>query len=450
VKRNWSNHSCRASDLVLGTILLAGMVLTGCSKSAGSEPEKEGVSDTAASPVPVRAVIAEPQTLRPTLQLVGRVTLDPAKVATIGTPVDCMVESLPASEGQHVAKDAPIIQLDCRPAELEVAKAAAALAKSRATYAMLKAGPRAEDIEVARQDLQSRRTELESAQEVVKGKQELRQKDVVSPVELQEAQRKYRAAEAAVKSAAAKLAILEKGPRPEEIAQAEADVQAAGADDALARYHLERCTVRAPIEGNLVKVAVHPGMGLAIGSPMAEIVDLRRVQVWCVVPLSRLSEVQAGAPAKVVSAGYPDKPFEGKVVRISHQAEADTGDLAIWLDVENPDSLLRRDMVVRMTLETTPVEAKVVVPESAVIELEGNLIAMVIRDGKTHNVQVKPGKRVGDLVEILEGIKPGDQVITSGGYGLQEGYPVTIQQAATQPTASEPGTSQATTPAEKD
>ena len=436
MKKHSFTPSSRAAALLLAGILAAALWLPGCSKSIGSEEDKED-KDKPKAPVPVQAVAAAARTLQPVLQMGGRVTLDPASVATVCTPVECMVQSLPAVEGQHVAKDAVIVQMDPQAAQYEAAKAAAVLAKSRAALSLLKTGPRPEDIEVARQDAQSREIDLQSAQDVVKGKAELRQKDMVSPVEFVEAQRKLRAAEAALKSAQAKLSLLEKGPRPEEIAQAEADLQAAAADDALARYHLDRCSVKAPIEGELVKIAVHPGEGLVVGAPIADIVDLRRVLVTSVVPLSRLGEIQVGSPAKVVSAAYPDHPFEGKVLRISHQAEADSGNLAVWIGVDNLEQRLRRDMVVRVTLETRPVEAKVVVPETAVIELDSQLIAMVIRDGKTHNVPVKLGRHVDDLVEVLEGITAGDQVITSGGYGLPEDYPVTIREPASQPAASQ-------------
>jgi multidrug resistance efflux pump len=385
----------------------------------------------------VRAVIACAQTLKPMVHFVGRVTLDPASMASLTAPVECVVQSLPTAEGQHVAKDALIVEMDRRPIEYEAAKAAATLAKTRAATSLLKAGPRAEDIEVARQEVLSREIDLQSAQDVAKGKAELRQKDVVSSMELEEAQRKLRAAEAATKSAQAKLALLERGPRSEEVAQAEAELQIATAEDALARLHLERCTVRAPIEGELVKIFVHPGMGLVVGAPIADIVDLRHVLIEGVIPLSRLADVRIGSKATITSAAWPGHPFEGRILRIAHQAEADTGDLAVWIGVENPDQLLRRDMVVRVALEAKPVEAKVVVPESAVIELEGDLIAMVVKDGKTHNVPVKLGKHVDQLVEVLEGIHAGDEVITSGGYGLAEGYPVKVEAASSQPAASQ-------------
>ncbi len=94
-------------------------------------------------------------------------------------------------------------------------------------------------------------------------------------------------------------------------------------------------------------------------------------------------------------------------------------------------------------MNATPIAAKVVVPESSVIALDGQLIVMIVRDGKTHNVPVNLGKHVGDQVEILSGIAVGDRVITSGGYGLEEGYPVkaalTGSNAADSQPTSQPG-----------
>ncbi len=170
---------------------------------------------------------------------------------------------------------------------------------------------------------------------------------MVSAVDLEETQRKCTAAEAALKAAKAKLNLLEDGPRPEEVTQAEAEVKAAAAEDALAGLHLEQCAIKAPIEGELVKIAVHPGMELAATSPVATVVDLRRVLVQAVIPASRLSEVRLGNSACITTAARPDQSVKGRVVRISEQADADTGNVPIWIAVSNTDKILRQDMVVR-------------------------------------------------------------------------------------------------------
>ncbi len=424
--------------LLFAVVALAGLCQPGCSRSAGHETAEEAGAHEAAAPVPVQATTATSKLLQPAVHLVGRVTLDPTSIATLSAPMQCVVQSIAVTEGQHVAPSALLVQMDPRKEQAEAEKGAAVLAKSRATLDMLKAGPRAEDIEVARQDLQSRQVEAQSAQEVVKGKAELRQKDVISTAELEEAHRKLAATQAAVKSAQAKLNVMEKGPRPEEIAQAEAEYRGASADEVLARFHLEHCRVTAPIEGNVAKVAVHPGMALDVGAAIAEVIDLRRVLIETVIPLSRLADLQLGATAQITSTAYPNHTFEGKVVRIGQQAAPETGDLPIWIGMDNPEQFLRKDMVVRVTLHTSPVQAKVVIPEVAVIELEGQLIAITIRDGKTHNAPVTLGHRVDDMVEVVDGLAPGDQVITSGGYGLPENHPVTVTEPATQPAASQP------------
>lgn len=422
-------------SLFCTSILAAGLSLTGCAKHA--EGEAEGQDKTPAEPVAVQVATAGPSTLQPVLHLTGRVTLDPSKVASISAPFEGVVDSILVEEGAHIARGEPIVKMDAQLAEQDLAKATAVLAKARAAYELLKAGPRPEDIEVARQDVVARRMDLDSLKTQLAGKEKLRQKNLISPVEFDDAQRKCQAAEAALKATRAKLDLLEKGPRPQELAEAEEDLQAAVADEALAKVKLDRCTAKSPIEGNLVKVAVHPGMALAVAAPIADIVDLRQVLVEAVVPLTQLADVKIGNTAKVITAAYPDHTFEGKVVRVSYQSDPDTGNVPVWVRVDNPAELLRRDMIVRVALDGTPVAAKVVVPETAVIELDGKLIAMIVRDGKTHNTEVELGKRVDQNVEVLKGIVPGDTVITSGGYGLEEGYPVKVETSATEPAADE-------------
>ncbi len=125
--------------LPLAGLLIAGLSLEGCSKRAQGD---EGDAEAAPSPVPVQIAVARPQSLQPVLHLVGRITLDPSRVATICAPFDCRVASIPATEGQHVKAGTLLVQMDPRVEEAAAAKAAAVLSKSRAALTLLKKGPR--------------------------------------------------------------------------------------------------------------------------------------------------------------------------------------------------------------------------------------------------------------------------------------------------------------------
>jgi multidrug resistance efflux pump len=398
----------------------------GCSKASGDNHE-EGESQ--AVPVPVQTVKAAAETLQPVVRVVGRVTLDPACVASVSSPVEDIVQSLCVTEGQDVEKDEKLVVLDPRAAEIEVKRTGAALAKARSVLERLKAGPRAEEIDAARHEVDCRRVELQSAQAKLDAKEKLHQEKMISPIEWDELRRRVEAAQAAMKGAQDKVRLLEKGTRPEEIAEAQAELQAAEAENALAKLRLQWHVIQSPIKGNLVKLHARVGMRLMAGSPVAEIIDLRQVLIEAVVPAPQLAGIRVGAQAEVTAMAFPERTFTGKVVRMSQQGAPDTGNVPIWIGVENSDFLLRRDMAVRVTAKLQPVQAKVVVPESAIADLDGQAIVSVVREGAAHTVPVKIGQRVAGRVEVIEGIKAGEVVITGGGYGLPEKHPVTVQEA---------------------
>lgn len=425
--RRW--RFVRASE-IFGVVLVGTGAIclfgAGCSKSSGDNHE-EGESQ--AVPVPVQTVKAVAETLQPVVRVVGRVTLDPVRVASVSSPVEDIVQSLCVTEGQDVEKDEKLVLLDPRASEIEVARSTAALAKARAVLERLKAGPRTEEIDAARHEVDCRRVELQSAEARLKAKEKLHDEKMISPTEWEELQRRVEAARAAMNTAQDKVRLLEKGTRPEEVAEAQAEVQSAEADNALAKLRLQWHVLQSPIKGNLVKLHARVGMRLGAGAPVAEIIDLRQVLIEAVVPAPQLAGIRLGAQAEITAMAFPERPFPGTVVRMSQQAASDTGNVPIWIGVDNSELLLRREMVVRVGIKLEPVQAKAVVPESAIADLDGQAVVSVVREGAAHTVPVKVGQRVAGRVELVDGINAGETVITSGGYGLPEKHPVIVQEA---------------------
>ena len=95
-------------------------------------------------------------------------------------------------------------------------------------------------------------------------------------------------------------------------------------------------------------------------------------------------------------------------------------------------------MAVKVQLKFRPISAEVVVPETAVADLDGQTVVGVVREGKAHTIPVTAGQRVGGRrTQILQGLHAGEVVMTAGGYGLPDGQPVIIQQPTTTAAAAQ-------------
>jgi HlyD family secretion protein len=104
----------------------------------------------------------------------------------------------------------------------------------------------------------------------------------------------------------------------------------------------------------------------------------------------------------------------------------------VWVTAANPGEKLKPGATVTLDMVVKTVKNALVVPAAAILTAtDGTTSVMVIGgDGKAHQTTVKTGIRDGDAVQILSGLEAGQQVVTTGAYGLPDGTKVTVQKAA--------------------
>jgi membrane fusion protein (multidrug efflux system) len=141
------------------------------------------------------------------------------------------------------------------------------------------------------------------------------------------------------------------------------------------------------------------------------------------VPERASSQVRPGQIVRVSVEGDPDV-YPGRIARLSPSITEGTRTLAIEAEVPNEAGKLRPGTFAKgeIVIDEQPA---FVVPQSALVVFAGVEKLLVVRDGKVHEQRVRAGRRVGDRVEILEGIASGDLVITAPG-GLADGAAVRV------------------------
>jgi RND family efflux transporter MFP subunit len=113
---------------------------------------------------------------------------------------------------------------------------------------------------------------------------------------------------------------------------------------------------------------------------------------------------------------------------ISPAVNANSTTVEIWAEAPNPRSLLKPGANVRVIFQAGSVPDALVVPESALLSSkEGELTVLLAgTDGVAHERQVETGIHANGEVQILSGIKPGEQVVTRGGVGLEDGAKIRV------------------------
>ena len=172
--------------------------------------------------------------------------------------------------------------------------------------------------------------------------------------------------------------------------------------------------VPAPAAGTVIEKMAIEGMRYQPGETLFRIVDTSTMWVLAEVYEQDLAFVKAGDMAKVAVNAWPNRPFPGRVTFIYPGVGKESRTARLRIEVANPDGLLRADMAATVEIEAPIPGRWVAVPDSAVIDSGKRQIVLVERgEGRYEPRPVKLGARVPGYVQVLEGLRPGERVVTS-------------------------------------
>ncbi|HGK4671039.1 TPA: secretion protein HlyD [Kluyvera georgiana] len=255
------------------------------------------------------------------------------------------LQSLTVDEGDAIKQGQTLGQLDKAPYENALQQAKANVATAEAQYDLMMAGYRAEEIAQAAAAVKQAQAAYDYAQSFLQRQQGLWNSRLLSANDLANARSSRDQALASLKSAQDKLSQYRAGNRPQEIAQAKANLEQAQAQLAQATLDLHDTTLTAPSDGTLLTRAVEPGSMLSAGSTVLTLSLTRPVWVRAYVDEKNLNQAQPGREILLYTDGRPDKPYHGKIGFVSPTAEFTPK------TVETPD--LRTDLVYRLRIIVT-------------------------------------------------------------------------------------------------
>jgi len=233
------------------------------------------------------------------------------------------------------------------------------------------------------------------------------------------------------------------------IAQADYDQVAALAKQAEAnvnemRAGVERKTIRAPFGGIAGIRQVNVGQYVHSGDPIVPLQSVSQVYVDFAVPQQQVSMLHAGNSVTALVGAGSETPVTGHITAINPVVDDATRNVQVQATFDNPSGALRPGMFVSLKVGLGTHEPVIALPASAINYAPyGNSVFVVEQikgpDGKTYrgvNQQfVKLGAGQGDLIAVVDGVKPGQEVVTSGVFKLRAGAAVVVNNKV-QPSAS--------------
>lgn len=176
-------------------------------------------------------------------------------------------------------------------------------------------------------------------------------------------------------------------------------------------------TFRSPVSGIVTEKKAVQGMRFMPGEALYQVTDLSSVWVMADVFEQDIGFLKSGAKAIVRINAYPEKTFEGRVGYVYPTLDAATRTVPVRVEIENRGLLLKPSMFAQVELPVAARGESVTIPTSAVIDSGTRQIALVqLGEGRFEPREVKLGARSDDHVEVLEGVKEGEQVVVAANF----------------------------------
>ncbi|HYU77443.1 MAG TPA: efflux RND transporter periplasmic adaptor subunit [Vicinamibacterales bacterium] len=201
------------------------------------------------------------------------------------------------------------------------------------------------------------------------------------------------------------------------------------------RAAIDRKTIRAPFSGILGLRQVNLGQYLSGGDPLVTLQSLNPIYVNFGVPQQSAGAMRAGRGVRITTGDLAGKELTGRVTAIDSVVDPTTRNIQIQATLANPEGRLRPGMFVQTEVVLGGASSVVSLPASAISYAPYGDSVFVVTDIKGENGQtyrgvhqqvVTLGATRGDQISVLTGVKPGDEVVTSGVFKLRNGAAVII------------------------
>jgi membrane fusion protein (multidrug efflux system) len=197
----------------------------------------------------------------------------------------------------------------------------------------------------------------------------------------------------------------------------------------LARVQLEKAHIVAPFSGIVGLRRVSVGEYITAGQALVNLEAIDPVKADFRVPEKFLPAIRVGQTIRIKVDAFPEDSFEGKVYAIDPRLDVAGRSLLVRAVVPNGDQRLRPGLFARVTVLLQLKEDALSVPEQAIVPQGDSQFVFKIVDGKVHLTKVVTGTRRDGRVEIVEGLAPGDQVVTAGQLKIRDGTAVSVVNA---------------------
>jgi RND family efflux transporter MFP subunit len=211
-----------------------------------------------------------------------------------------------------------------------------------------------------------------------------------------------------------------------ELSQARTAVAVARGDVRLLETRLAFTRIPAPFDGVVTERLVEPGDFVSKNTHLLTVADPESLVAEVYASELILPRMNVGDPAQLRIDALGAAAFPARILRIHPSLEQTSRQGIVELTLEDPPPGVKAGQFVRVTLETAAVERLLIPFRALRRDRNGEFVWLITEEGQASRREVRSGLQIADRIEILEGLAPGDLVITRGFLGLSEGKTVKV------------------------
>jgi len=393
----------------IASVAAAVALTTACSR--GETAQARGREDSAKR-VAIERV--QEQAVQRAVEVVG--TLAAVDEVTVSSEADGLVSKILHDLGDRVHAGDALVELDREKAEYNLEQQKAALQRALAQYGApdpqhLPAIEKTPDVQKAQADLVQAKQSFTRADELYK-------RQLVPKQALDDAQAVLQSKQASYDSSLQNAKNLQ------------ANIAAADAAAKLADRQLRDTYIRAPFDGYVQRRMVNLGQ-LVKGSsgtpvPVMALVRLDPLKVTGEIPEKFVPWIAVDQPVELHVDAYPDRAIAGRMSRISPAVNTATRAFGFEALVPNGDALLKPGTFARVRVQTNKTDKVLTLPYAALQYRYGVNRVFVVNGDRLAAKELKVGERLGDRIEIVSGVNPGDPVAMTDVDKLVDGIKVAV------------------------
>jgi multidrug efflux pump subunit AcrA (membrane-fusion protein) len=419
--------------------LLCALLLSNCAKKPEAEVE---------APAPVQVTAVTQDTIRRTVS--GDGVLWPKDQASVMAKISAPVQKFYVNRGDHVKAGQLLATLENRDLTATAAEGKSAVEQAESNLRMTSGATIPESVIKAQTDVEADKQAVDAAKRVLDSRTELFKQGALARRLVDEAQVNYVQANSNYRSAQEHLRALQSVGKEEQVRTASAQVDAAKSHATTTAVQLSYSQIHAPKSGIIADRPLFEGDMASPTTSLLTIVDISHIIARVNIPIAQAATLKVGMPATLSFTDNPET-LEGKVTVVSPASDAASTTVQVWVEAANPGERFKPGAAVHAVIVAEAIKAATVVPVAAILPGEegGQAVLVVDSNSVVHRRAVRLGVRDGDKVQVLNGARPGEEVVIQGGMGLDDKAKVKVIDTTVR-EADDEDSNEPTPPAGKD